>query len=145
MSTKTSIAAGEGFHFYRELLLAPDNVCLESASPKLHPAKKVSPATQLETVVIPSGVMDEIVISWIMHRKLQGAVGGPVGAELGSPETPGIDSFPGADEQVLATRLICLNEYTADAVFVAPDGERRRRLAPLYRGRSRADKSVLTA
>ncbi len=40
------------------------------------------------TVEIPSEVLDEIAIKWIKYRKLQGAVGGPVGLEWGSPDCP---------------------------------------------------------
>ncbi len=35
---------------------------------------------------IPSNVFDEIAIAWCKKRKLQGAFGGPVGKEWGSPD-----------------------------------------------------------
>lgn len=35
---------------------------------------------------IPAGVFDEIAIAWCRKRKLQGALGGPVGQEWGSPD-----------------------------------------------------------
>jgi len=35
---------------------------------------------------IPADVFDKIAIAWCKKRKLQGALGAPVGPELGSPE-----------------------------------------------------------
>jgi hypothetical protein len=35
---------------------------------------------------IPANVFDEIAIAWCKKRKLQGALGGPVGKEWGSPD-----------------------------------------------------------
>jgi len=32
--------------------------------------------------------MDEFAIAWCKHRKLQGALGGPIGNEWGSPDCP---------------------------------------------------------
>ncbi|KZY60162.1 hypothetical protein A3742_16770 [Oleiphilus sp. HI0071] len=32
--------------------------------------------------------MDDFAIAWCKHRKLQGALGGPVGNEWGSPDCP---------------------------------------------------------
>lgn len=39
-------------------------------------------------VEIPAEIMDDIAIAWIKKRKLQGAVGGPVGNEYGGPDCP---------------------------------------------------------
>ncbi|AMQ87430.1 hypothetical protein ASQ50_01280 [Marinobacter sp. LQ44] len=39
-------------------------------------------------VKIPADFMDDIAIAWIKKRKLQVAVGGPVGNECGSPDCP---------------------------------------------------------
>lgn len=38
------------------------------------------------TLTIPVSVLDEMAITWCKHRKLQGALGGPVGQEWGSPD-----------------------------------------------------------
>ncbi|MCP5213030.1 MAG: hypothetical protein H6998_19100 [Hahellaceae bacterium] len=38
------------------------------------------------TVGIDPEAMDELAIAWCKHRKLQGALGGPVGKEWGSPD-----------------------------------------------------------
>ena len=38
------------------------------------------------TAEIPAEVFDEIAIAWCKRRKLQGALGGPVGNEWGSPD-----------------------------------------------------------
>ena len=38
------------------------------------------------TVKIPVSVLDEMAIAWCKNRKLQGALGGPVGQEWGSPD-----------------------------------------------------------
>jgi hypothetical protein len=37
-------------------------------------------------VSIPDEAMDDISIAWCKHRKLQGALGGPVGREWGAPD-----------------------------------------------------------
>jgi hypothetical protein len=37
-------------------------------------------------VSIHPEAMDELAIAWCKHRKLQGALGGPVGKEWGSPD-----------------------------------------------------------
>lgn len=37
-------------------------------------------------VEIPVSVLDEMAIAWCKRRKLQGALGGPVGQEWGSPD-----------------------------------------------------------
>ena len=76
MSTKASIAAGDKFHLYNEELLSsePRSVFLNLEKPSSYE--------------ILSEVLDEIAIRWIKYRKLQGAVGGPVGLEWGSPNCP---------------------------------------------------------
>lgn len=38
------------------------------------------------TLGLDAGVMDRLAIAWCIHRKLHGALGGPVGRELGSPD-----------------------------------------------------------
>lgn len=35
---------------------------------------------------VPPGIMDDLAIAWCRHRKLQVALGGPVGREFGGPD-----------------------------------------------------------
>ncbi|WP_430416821.1 hypothetical protein [Marinobacter adhaerens] len=93
MSTKASIASGQGYHFYIQELLSdePRSVFIDLAPPpSFEISKEVFQGKTIEelTVEIPTEVMDELAIKWIKHRKLQGAVGGPVGAEFGGPDCP---------------------------------------------------------
>ena len=93
MSTKASIASGENFHLYNEELLSADprSVFLALEKPASYEVSKETFKEQIIeclTVEIPSEVLDEIAIKWIKYRKLQGAVGGPVGLEWGSPDCP---------------------------------------------------------
>jgi len=91
MSTKASIASGENFHLYNEELLSEDprSVFLTLENPtSFELSKETYQGKTIEslTAEIPPSVMDDIAIAWIKHRKLQGAVGGPVGQEWGSPD-----------------------------------------------------------
>lgn len=93
MSTKASIAAGERFHLYNEELLSaePRSVFLALEKPASYEVSKETFKGQVIdslTIEIPSEVLDDIAIKWIKYRKLQGAVGGPVGLEWGSPDCP---------------------------------------------------------
>ncbi|EHJ06477.1 MULTISPECIES: hypothetical protein [Marinobacter] len=93
MSTKASIAAGDKFHLYNEELLSsePRSVFLNLEKPSSYEISKETFKDQIIeslTVEILSEVLDEIAIRWIKYRKLQGAVGGPVGLEWGSPNCP---------------------------------------------------------
>lgn len=93
MSTKASISAGEKYHLYNQELLSqePTSVFLEIYSPSEFRVEKETfqgKIIETLTVEIPSATMDKIVIDWIKKRKLQGAVGGPVGEEWGSPDCP---------------------------------------------------------
>lgn len=40
------------------------------------------------TAKIPAEIFDQIAIAWCKRRKLHGALGGPVGLEWGSPDSP---------------------------------------------------------
>lgn len=40
------------------------------------------------TVSIPAETFDKIAFAWCLKRKLQGELGGPVGLEFGSPDSP---------------------------------------------------------
>ncbi|WP_336367387.1 hypothetical protein [Marinobacter sp. C2H3] len=93
MSTKASIAAGDKFHLYNEELLSsePRSVFLSLEKPASFEVSKETYKDRVVeslTVEIPSEILDEIAIKWIKYRKLQGAVGGPVGMEWGSPDCP---------------------------------------------------------
>lgn len=91
MSVKASISSSNRHHLYFEELLSeePRYVFLELTSPREYSVSKETFRDQtIENVVvqIPSELMDQIAIAWIKKRRLQGAVGGPVGAEWGSPD-----------------------------------------------------------
>jgi hypothetical protein len=93
MSTKASISSGSNYHlYYQELLSAqPESVFLELNHPREYRVERETfqgKSWDVLVVEIPSEDMDKIAIDWIKKRKLQGAVGGPVGAEWGSPDCP---------------------------------------------------------
>ncbi|EMP57104.1 hypothetical protein MSNKSG1_00738 [Marinobacter santoriniensis NKSG1] len=96
MSTRASISGNEKYHLYTEELLSDDprSVFLDlTPPPSFQVSKEVYGGKMIEQLraEIPTEVMDEIAIAWIKHRKLQsqlGIEGGPVGAELGSPDNP---------------------------------------------------------
>jgi len=93
MSTKASISSGQNYHlYYQELLSAqPKSVFLELNDPQeFRVEKETSKDKSWDVLVveIPAEDMDKIAIDWIKKRKLQGSVGGPVGAEWGSPDCP---------------------------------------------------------
>ena len=93
MSVKASISTSNVHHLYFEELLSEDPrfVFLELTDPEefsVHKEKFQGRSFESITVQIPQGVMDDIAIAWIKRRKLQGAVGGPVGLEWGSPDCP---------------------------------------------------------
>ena len=89
--TAVEVATGEDYsirHQHNEEDQS-HSVYLSITGPKSHgiePATMGSPASvRIET---NAEVMDEMAIAWIRYRGLGGAVGGPVGKELGSPENP---------------------------------------------------------
>lgn len=93
MSTKGSISFGPRYHLYFQELLSenPKSVFLELEEPQEFRVEKQTfrgKSRDLLFVEIPSEDMDKIAIDWIKKRKLQGAVGGPVGQEWGSPDCP---------------------------------------------------------
>ena len=93
MSTKASVSSGPNYHlYYQELLSAqPESVFLELNHPQEYRVKREAfqgKSWDVLVVEIPSEDMDKIAIDWIKKRRLQGAVGGPVGAEWGSPDCP---------------------------------------------------------
>lgn len=93
MSTKASITGGKCHHLYFQEYLDsdPKNVFLELLNPNEFSVTKETTRDGIINnlvVEIPAEVMDDIATAWIKTRKLQGAVGGPVGNELGSPDCP---------------------------------------------------------
>lgn len=93
MSVKASISSSDDHHLYFEELLSEDPrfVFLELTDPEeftVHKEKFQGRSIESITVQIPKRVMDDIAVAWIKRRKLQGAVGGPVGSEWGSPDCP---------------------------------------------------------
>ena len=93
MSTKASIAAGDTFHLYKEELLSSErrSVFLNLEKPSSYEFSKETFNDQIIeslTIGIPSEVLDELAIRGLKYRKLQGAFGGPVGLEWGSPDCP---------------------------------------------------------
>jgi len=93
MSTKASISSGPKFHLYFQELLGdqPRSVFLELNDPQEFRVERETfsgKSSNVLVVEIPSEDMDRIAIDWIEKRKLQGAVGGLVGADWGSPDCP---------------------------------------------------------
>ena len=93
MSTKASISSGPNYHLYYQELLStqPESVFLELNHPREYRVEREMFQGKSWDVLafdIPSEDMDKIAIDWIKNRKLQGTVGGPVGAEWGSPDCP---------------------------------------------------------
>lgn len=93
MGTKVSITAGERYHVYHQLHLGsePESVFLEINQPaEFSVAKETTAEHMIESlsVEIPAEDMDAIAIAWIKKRGLQGAAGGPIGNERGSPDNP---------------------------------------------------------
>ena len=93
MSIKASISSSSNHHLYFEELFSenPQFVFLELTNPAEFRVSKATfegRSTESIKVQITKEIMDEIAIAWIKKRKLQGAVGGPVGKEWGSPDCP---------------------------------------------------------
>ena len=93
MSTKGSISFGPKYHLYFQEALSenPKSVFVElEGLQEFRVDKEIFRGNSRDLVVveIPSEDMDQIAIDWIKKRKLHGAVGGPVGQELGSPDCP---------------------------------------------------------
>lgn len=93
MSTKGSICSGSKYHLYFQELLSenPKSVFLELEEPLEFRVEKETfrgKSRDFLVVEIQSEDMDQIAVAWIKQRKLQGAVGGPVGQEWGSPDCP---------------------------------------------------------
>jgi hypothetical protein len=90
MSAKGSISSGEKLHLYYQELLSedPKSVVLELENLVEYRIEKET-CKRVSTDVLTFEMLSWILsIDWIKKRSLQGAVGGPVGAELGSPDCP---------------------------------------------------------
>jgi len=75
---------------YQEITFEDDNnnpAVIQSNNPEEFSIAKTEFSEQL-TVAIPAEVFDKIAIAWCRKRKLQGELGGPVGVEFGSPDSP---------------------------------------------------------
>jgi len=75
---------------YREVTFdEKDNtpVVIHIETPQIFRIEKNEFNEQLE-VVISAQEFDRLAISWCKQRQLQGALGGPVGLEIGSADTP---------------------------------------------------------
>jgi hypothetical protein len=75
---------------YQEITLDDDinnPAVIQVNNPEEFSIAKTEFSEQL-TVAIPAEVFDKIAIAWCHKRKLQGELGGPVGLELGSPDSP---------------------------------------------------------
>lgn len=75
---------------YQEITIEDDNnnpAVIQLNNPKEFSITKREFNEQI-TVTIPAEVFDKIAIAWCRKRKLQGELGGPVGLEFGSPDSP---------------------------------------------------------
>lgn len=93
MSTQASISSGPKFYLYLQELAGdqPRSIFLELNDPQEFRAERETfsgKSSNVRVVEISSEGMDKIAIDWINKRKLKGAVGGPIGAEWGSPDCP---------------------------------------------------------
>jgi hypothetical protein len=92
MSTKSPITSGPNFYLYHETTLGGEehqDVYLELDDTREFRIERLSGREEVRTSLqLPCALLDQVAIAWIKHRKLQGAVGGPVGMEWGSPDCP---------------------------------------------------------
>ena len=92
MSTKEWIYQNNNKNIgcYHEVTLEKNDisyVVIQIESPQTFRIEKNRLIEQLE-VVISADELDKLAIAWCKQRQLQGALGGPVGLELGSTDTP---------------------------------------------------------
>ena len=75
---------------YQELTLESDNnspAVIQVVNPEEFSVARDEFGEQIE-VAVPAEVFDQIAVAWCKKRGLQGALGGPVGKEYGSPDNP---------------------------------------------------------
>lgn len=75
---------------YQEITIADNKnnpAIIQTNNPKEFSIVKTELSEQL-TVAIPADVFDKIAVAWCRKRKLQGELGGPVGLEFGSADSP---------------------------------------------------------
>ena len=81
--------AESGTYLYEEHNRFSDcetHALISMRNPEQFAIEKVTAGSEQLFVSIPDTAMDEVAIAWCKHRKLQGALGGPVGKEWGSPD-----------------------------------------------------------
>lgn len=85
MSTKSGIFISGNIYLYNE--------CFDDKSTYIQVAKSGNSKVNIDfegfqevTIAIPNEVMNELAIAWCQKRELQGALGGPVGKEVGGPD-----------------------------------------------------------
>lgn len=92
MSTKEWVYEQDNLDIscYQEITFDDDNnnpIVIQSNNPEEFSITKTEFSEQL-TVAIPAETFDKIAIAWCRKRELQGELGGPVGLEFGSPDSP---------------------------------------------------------
>ncbi|UZE94380.1 hypothetical protein [Alkalimarinus alittae] len=91
MSTKISITYhGESkTHLYEEMTLDDDfqsDAYIQIERPTEFSVSRHENGYETAMLAIKPEAMDALAIAWCKHRKLQGALGGPVGKEWGGPD-----------------------------------------------------------
>ena len=90
MSTKASIYfhPETSTHLYEAVTLgeSTSHVFIEVENPEENVYTKHYNGQASAMVSIRAEIMDMLAIAWCKHRKLQDALGGPVGKEYGSPD-----------------------------------------------------------
>jgi hypothetical protein len=91
MSVKSSIYyhPPSGTHLYEECTTEGTGspAYIELRNPNEFRVEKVHGVEITVSLGIPAELMDDLALAWCKRRKLQGALGGPVGKEFGSPES----------------------------------------------------------
>mgnify|MGYP003625384240 CR=1 FL=1 len=92
MSTKCGIYFDEATktYLYEEALPLPDQsdspAYIQVGGDRFNICHDFADKNPQVTVEVDAKVMDQFAIAWCKHRNLQGALGGPVGKEFGSPD-----------------------------------------------------------
>ena|SRR5690606_34684294 len=84
---------GDRFGLYQEITLERDNdnpAVVEITNPMdfkiIYESNAEGKSFGKLEAEIPAEVFDQLAIAWCKKRRLQGALGGPVGLEVGSPD-----------------------------------------------------------
>lgn len=91
MSTKISIKYHEESktHLYEEMTLDENyqsDAYVQIDSPTEFSVNRSELGFESITLAINPDAMDDLAIAWCKHRRLTGALGGPVGKEWGGPD-----------------------------------------------------------